>query len=170
LHLRVNYKARRVSLLHAWTDKPPLLTRSQGNVQLLADGNALVDFGSTPYFSEFAGSGKQVFTIHFPRPLQTYRAYRHPWWGQPLTPPSIATATTPQGTRVYASWNGATVFTGWRVLAGSSPDPRSMAQVGQFPKKDFETQMWVRSTAPYFAVEALSSRGQVRGISAPIAR
>jgi hypothetical protein len=45
-----------------------------------------------------------------------------------------------------------------------------MTQVGQFAKKDFETQMWVRSTAPYFAVEALSSNGQVRGTSGAIAR
>jgi hypothetical protein len=45
-----------------------------------------------------------------------------------------------------------------------------MKQVGQFSKKDFETQMWVGSKAPYFAVEALSSHGQVRGTSAAIAR
>jgi hypothetical protein len=71
---------------------------------------------------------------------------------------------------VYASWDGATDFTGWRVLAGSSPDTSSMKQVGQFRKASFETQMWVGSTAPYFAVQALSSQGQVRGTSAGIAR
>jgi hypothetical protein len=170
LHLHVDYKDHRVTLIHAWTHRPSLLTYSQGNVQLLADGNALVDFGSSPYFAEFSYGGKQLFTMHFPKPIQTYRAYRHPWWGQPTTPPSIATATTPHGTRVYASWNGATTFTGWRVLAGSSPDPSSMKQVGQFRKASFETQMWVGSTAPYFAVQALSSRGQVRGTSAGVAR
>ena len=45
-----------------------------------------------------------------------------------------------------------------------------MTRVAQFPKKDFETQMWVGSTAPYFAVEALSSHGQVRGTSAGVPR
>lgn len=170
LHLHIDYKAHRVTLVHAWTHSPPLLTYSQGNVQMLADGNTLIDFGSSPYFAEFNYSGKQLFTIHFARPLQTYRAYRHPWWGQPPTPPSIATAPTHHGTRVYASWNGATNFTSWRVLAGPSPDVSSMTQVGQFRKVSFETQMWIGSTSPYFAVQALSSQGQVRGTSAGIAR
>jgi hypothetical protein len=170
LHLYLDYQAHRVKLLRAWTHSPPLLTYSQGNVQLLADGNTFVDFGSSPYFAEFDYGGKQLFSVHFPKPIQTYRAYRHPWWGQPTTPPSIAAATTPHGTRVYASWDGATDFTGWRVLAGSSPDTSSMKQVGQFRKASFETQMWVGSTAPYFAVQALSSQGQVRGTSAGIAR
>lgn len=170
LRLRLNYKTHRATLVHAWTHSPPLLTFSQGNVQVLPDGNKFIDFGSDPYFAEFDQSGKQVFSINFPKPLQTYRAYRHPWWGQPLTPPSIATATTPHGTRIYASWNGATVFTSWRVLAGPTNDTSSMTQVGQFGKSSFETTMWVRSTAPYFAVEALSSHGQVRGTSLAVPR
>jgi hypothetical protein len=170
LHLHIDYKAHRVTLLRAWTHSPPVLTYSQGNVQLLTDGNTMIDFGSSPYFAEFSYSGKQLFSIHFAKPIQTYRAYRHPWWGQPTTPPSIATATTPHGTRIYASWDGATDFSGWRVLAGSSPATSSMKQVGRFPKVSFETQMWVPSTAHYFAVQALSSKGQVRGTSAGIAR
>ena len=170
LHLRVNFKAHRVTLIHAWMHNPSLLTYSQGNVQLLLDGNTLVDFGSSPYFAEFDGSGRQVFSIHFPKPIQTYRAYRHAWWGQPTTPPSIATGAGSHGTWVWASWNGATDFSTWRVLAGATQDPTGMKQVGQFSKKDFETQMWVGSKAPYFAVEALSSHGQVRGTSAAIAR
>jgi arylsulfotransferase ASST len=170
LHLRVNYKKRRVSLIHAFTHNPPLLTYSQGNVQVLPDGNTLIDYGSNPNFAEFSPGGRQLFTIHFPRPLQTYRAYRHQWWGQPLTPPAIATATTPHGTRIYASWNGATTFTSWRVLAGPSQDPATMKQIGQFQKKDFETRMWVGSRAPYFAVQAVSSHGQVRGTSGAVPR
>jgi hypothetical protein len=170
LNLRVNYKTHRVTLIHAYTHNPPLLTYSQGNVQLLADGNALIDFGSSSYLSEFDYSGRQLFSIHFAKPLQTYRAYRHPWWGQPTTPPAIATGAGSHGTWVWASWNGSTQVTSWRVLAGPSQDTNSMTQVGQFSKKDFETQMWVSSKKPYFAVEALSSQGQVRGTSAAVAR
>jgi Arylsulfotransferase (ASST) len=170
LHLRLNYKRHRVTLMHAWKNDPPLLTYSQGNVQLLTDGNTLVDFGSVPYFTEFDSAGKQLFSIHFSRPLQTYRAYRHPWWGEPTTPPAIATATTPHGTLVYASWNGATDVSSWRVLAGTTQDPSAMTPLGQFPKKDFETSISVASKAPYFAVEALNTNGQLRGTSAAAAR
>src|SRR5207248_2160615 len=104
---RLDYKAHRVTLIRALTHNPPLLTFSQGNMQMLTDGNTLVDYGSNPYFAEFGSSGKQLFSIHFSKPLQTYRAYRHPWWGQPISQPAIATSTTPHGTRIYASWNGA---------------------------------------------------------------
>jgi hypothetical protein len=171
LRLFVHYKSRQITLAHAYTDNPPLLTNAQGSVQVLPDGNTFVGWGSAPYFSEFAtGSGKQLFGLHFKKPLQSYRGFRFPWWGQPTTPPSVAASAKGSQTTVYASWNGATTVSAWEVLAGSSNNPSSMTRVGRFPKTYFETTMTVASKRPYFAVQALNSAGQVIGTSAAVAR
>ncbi len=138
-------------------------------MQLLPDGNAFVGWGSEPWFTEFGRNGRQLFSIHFPVPMQSYRAFRFPWWGQPATPPSVTLTPTRQGTRVYASWNGATDVASWRVLAGPGASG-PLAPVGQFPRTSFETTMWVRSTEPFLAVQALGPSGQVLGSSAIVAR
>ena len=168
LRIRLNFKTHRATLVHAYTNNPPVLSWAEGNVQQLADGNTFVGFGSTPYLTEFDRDGSQVFSVHFSRPLQVYRGYRYPWWGHPTWPPSISTGTGAHGTWVWASWNGSTQVASWRVLAGSSPT--SLGAVGKFPKVDFETQMWVPDTKPYFAVQALDQNNNVLATSEPTAR
>jgi hypothetical protein len=168
LRIRLDSNAHRATLVRAYTHSPPLLSFSQGSVQVLPDGNVFVGFGSTPDFTEFGHGGRQLFSGHYGRPLQTYRAQRFRWWGQPLVPPSVAATATHRGTRVYASWNGAPAVARWRVLAG--PSQTALNPVGHFRKTDFETAMWVRSTQPYFAVQALSSSGRVLGTSRPVGR
>lgn len=166
LRIRLNLKRRRATLVRAYTNNPPVLAGSQGSVQPLSDGNTFVGWGAAPYFSEFAPGGRQLFSLHFNSPLASYRGLRVRWWGQPLTPPSVAATATARGTTVYASWNGATMVAGWRVLAG--PSPSALAPVGQFHKTSFETTMPVSSTEPYFAVQALDSNGNVLGSSTTV--
>jgi hypothetical protein len=171
LHLYIHYKSHQITLIHAYTHNPPLLANSQGSVQILPDGNTFVGWGAQPYFTEFSKhGGRQLFSIHFNQPLQSYRGFRYQWWGQPVTPPSIAASPTGNGTTVYASWNGATTVAAWEVLAGPTQSPATMTPVGKFTDSAFETTMSVPSTQPYFAVQALGSSGQVLGTSAAVAR
>ena len=167
LRIRLDFQTHRATLVHAYTNRPPLLSDSQGNVQVLPDGNTFVGWGEQPYFTEFSkNGGRQLFTMYFHSPLQSYRGYRFQWWGQPTTPPSVAGSTGAFGTTLYASWNGATAVAGWQVLAG--PTPTTLLPVEQFPSTSFETQMQVSSTGPYFAVQALDIRGQVLATSSTI--
>jgi hypothetical protein len=168
LHISLNYARRQVSLLHAFTNSPSLLTNTQGSMQTLPDGNVFVCFGGRPYFTEFTPSGHQVFSAWFPSPLQSYRGYRSTWWGQPDTQPSIAVSRTSTGTTVYASWNGATDVSSWQVLAG--PSPSQLTSIGRFPKTFFETTIKLTSTQPYFEVQALGADGGVRASSNAVAR
>jgi hypothetical protein len=168
LRIRLNYKRRRATLVRAYTHRPPLLSQSQGSVQVLSDGNTFVAWGFTPYFTEFGRGGKQRFDAHFGPPLQSYRGFRFPWWGQPTTPPDVAATPTATGTRVYASWNGATTVAAWRILAG--PAAGALAPVGQFSKSGFETNMWVGSTQAFVAVQALGPDGRVLGTSNVVSR
>jgi hypothetical protein len=166
--IRLNLRKRRAKLLRQEGNTPPLLSGSQGSVQVLPNGNWFVGWGAMPYFTEFAPNGRQLFSLHFPSPMQSYRGLRFQWWGQPSTPPSIAVSPTQQGTRVYASWNGATGVVMWRVLAG--PNPSSMQQVGQFPKTTFESGTWIETTQPYISVQALGTNGQILSTSPTVNR
>ncbi len=157
-----------MTLVQSLANNPSLLANTQGSTQVLPDGNTFVCFGAKPYFTEFSPSGRQLFSAWFPSPLQSYRGYRFSWWGQPTTQPNIAVSPTSKGTTVYASWNGATDVSYWRVLAG--PSPTRLTAVGQFSKAFFETTMKVSSTEPYFAVQALGANGGVRATSAATAR
>lgn len=168
LRLRVNLKARRVTLVRAYTNKPSLLSGSQGSVQILPDGKVFVGWGAQPYFTEFAAGGRQLWSLHFDPGPESYRGLRFPWWGQPLTPPSVSASAGPNGTHVYASWNGATTVASWRVLAG--PSPATLTASGEFPKNNFETAMWVYNTQPYIAVQALDASGNALATSAAVAR
>jgi hypothetical protein len=169
LRIHLDLKRRQATLLRAYTNHPALLSQSQGSMQLLADGNAFVGWGSEPYATEFGPSGAQLFSAHFPTPLQSYRAYRAPWSGQPTAPPSVAASATSQGTQVYASWNGATEVGSWQVLVGASPSG-PLTPAGTFAKTFFETAMWVQSVQPYVAVQALDRAGRALGISAVVPR
>jgi hypothetical protein len=164
LRLRLSYSAHTATLLSAFTNSTRLLSLTQGNVQVLPDGNTFVSWGQEPYFAEFSKSGLQLFSLHFRYPLQSYRGYRFPWWGRPTGwPPSLAASTRGGRSTVYASWNGATGIAAWQVFAGASPS--ALAPAGRFPDAGFETAMSVPSAGPYFAVRALDINGRVIGTS-----
>ncbi|HEY5342502.1 MAG TPA: arylsulfotransferase family protein [Solirubrobacteraceae bacterium] len=161
---RIDWAHRTVALLSRYVHTPSLLTGSQGNDQVLPNGNSFVGWGAQPYFTEFNPSGQTLFDAHIPAPGSTYRAYRFPWNATPTTSPAIAVKTTTPGSdTVYASWNGATEVTQWRVLAGAGPS--TLAPVVTVPKSGFETAIPIQSTAGYFTVQALSPTGQVLGTS-----
>jgi hypothetical protein len=72
--------ANHTATLLASDDQPEgLIASSQGNVQLLSNGEAFVGWGALPYFSEFSPSGQLLFNAEFPAGVNTYRAYRLPW-------------------------------------------------------------------------------------------
>lgn len=166
LRLRLNFKTHRATLVRAYANNPSLLSSSQGDVQVLPDRNVFVGWGAVPNVTEFSAGGGQLFSLDLEGSVQSYRALRSNWSGQPTTPPGIAVRTTHHGTRVYASWNGATGVASWRVLAG--PSPSDLKPVGGFPKTNFETEMTVHSTEPYFAVQALGTRGHALAASATV--
>lgn len=142
----------------------PALAGSQGNAQLLGNGNLFVGWGQLPYFSEYSAAGQLLYLGKLPGPDESYRAFRSPWVGLPPGRPSLA-LTAPGG--LYASWNGATQIAAWRLLAGSSE--ASLAPAGEpVARQGFETQITPTTAAPYYAVQALDSSGQALGTSAAV--
>jgi Arylsulfotransferase (ASST) len=162
--LHLNTRSMTATLSRSFTQAPPVLAGSQGNIQILPNGNVFVGWGSEPDFSEYTPDGRQIFNVKFPRPVQSYRAYRAPWNGHPMDPPAIsASPDLAGGMTVYASWNGATGVARWQLLAGSAPS--KLTPVTEVGSDGFETPIDVRATARYVGVRAIGSSGQVLGTS-----
>lgn len=159
----------RATLVHQLTHPGArILTQSQGNAQALPGDEELVGWGEIGYVSQFSPAGALTFDMRLPRYDGSYRAYRMPWSATPAHVPSVVAAAgvgagISASTVVYASWNGATAVTGWRVFAGRSPT--ALTAIGEFPRAGFETEMVVPGTLHYLAVQALGSAGQVLGSS-----
>lgn len=168
IHEQIDFKHRTVKLISRDVRTPALLSGSQGDNQVLANGDWFVGWGEDPYFTEFNAAGQIVFDGHLPYPAQSYRAYRFEWNAVPAAVPSIALKVAGAATTVYASWNGATGVRSWRVLAGATP--AALATVAEVPSGGFETAVSVPSAAPVFAVQALGAGGEVLGSSHAVAR
>ena len=153
------------TLVRAYTSPDKLLAISQGNMQVLPNGNVFVGWGSEPLFSEFSHDGKLLFNARFPSDNESYRAFRFPWKGQPQDAPAVmAESERDDNVTLYVSWNGATEVTAWEVLAG--PGPGQLESVGSVPRSGFETVMLVQTSEPYVAVRAKHRLGQVLDTSA----
>lgn len=160
------------SLVRSYEHENPLVAGSQGNVQALAGGDWMVGWGQAGYLSEINSSGQVLFNAHLPPDWESYRTYIFPWSGHPLQAPSVAVAPASSAhgaATVYASWNGATEVSTWRILAGSSKG--SLTPVSSAAKSGFETAVALPTPAGpprYVQVQALGAGGAVIGVSAVV--
>jgi hypothetical protein len=124
-----------------------IISSTQGSAQVLPndrkDATILVGYGINAVVTEFSANGTVLCDMHF-APLttwekgdvQSYRAYKFSWWGQPREPPSAKIS----GKHVYISWNGATLVTEWVLQAkAANGDSEIWSDVGRAPKLGFET-------------------------------
>ena len=168
LQIKVDENAKTVSMV---TENKlyDLISGTQGNRQVLANGNVFMGWGQQPFFSEFSKAGKLLLSVRFPDPDESYRAYRFAWKGNPGGKPAAAARVSGKGTRVYASWNGATEVAAYRVLAGKSS--RKLKVVAKGVKRaGFETAPLIRRADAVWQVQALDSKGRVLGTSRAVRR
>jgi hypothetical protein len=161
---RIDWPRRSVELVGRYVRTPPILTGSQGNDQVLADGASLVGWGEEPYFTEFSPSGQILYEGHFPSPGQSYRAYRFPWSATPAAPPALGVKDSGEATTLYASWNGATGVSKWAIFAGGSAS--ALLPLETVATSGFETAIAVGSDDAYYLAQALGPEGQLLGSSA----
>jgi hypothetical protein len=173
--LRLNSVSHKASLVKAYVHKGPVSVETfhapsmksglLGSMQVLPNGNALVDWGDPyPYFTEFSKSGKTLLDAQMPGKDQTYRVlYTQTWVGTPSYPPGGAAKTKSGKTTVYASWNGATEVAKWNVLAGSSSS--SLKMVASHSRTGFETAIKLSKSYADYEVQALDSSGHLLGTS-----
>ncbi len=161
---RIDSSRHTVTLVREWEHSPGLLAPWEGSAQLLPDGRVFVGWGGLPDFTEFDQRGRQILDGRFVDFIASYRAFEHSWSAQPATPPALAVSRGPRGdSTAFASWNGATDVSRWRVLAGAGPT--NLVPVAVAGRSDFETAVRVHAAGPYFAVQAIGSAGQLLGES-----
>ncbi|MFL5823714.1 MAG: arylsulfotransferase family protein [Solirubrobacteraceae bacterium] len=154
LHLKL--ATRKATLVKAFHHDQNLHTAFLGSMQLLGNGGAVIGWGSLPFFSEYSRTGKQLLNVKWPGKDETYRAlYTGNWVGTPSYPPSGAV----KGSKVYASWNGATTVAKWQVLAGGSSN--HLKVVGSKARSGFETVITLSKSYRVYEVQALDSQGHV---------
>ena len=162
--VEIDEDAMSATLVGEYTHPNKMFSDTQGNLQELANGNVFVGWGSEPNFSEFSRDGELVFDANFSPELESYRAFRFPWKGQPEDAPAAVAEVGSEGKlTLYVSWNGATEVATWEVLAGAGPD--KLQPVGAAPRKGFETAITLQTDGPYVAVRAKDGSGRVLGAS-----
>ena len=167
IFLDVDEVAMTANLVRAYPHPHAKLATSQGNMQVLPNGNVFVGWGSTGYASEFTSAGQLLFDADFSGSIQSYRCFRYPWTATPTTVPDLAVDPPSSGVvNAYASWNGATEVASWEVLNGASAT--TLASLGTSPRADFETTLAVKAASGYLAVNALDPKGSVLGTSAAV--
>jgi hypothetical protein len=146
----------------------PLVSDSQGNMQALPGEGVLIGWGSVPSVTELGKGGAMLFDAHMPAGYSSYRAFRFPWSGHPLAQPAVSARVLAAGdaTAVYASWNGATDVSAWRVLAGQGPD--AMTVRGTMPNSGFESSLTLPDAYSYLAGQARGARGQLLATSVTV--
>jgi len=150
---------RKATLMRSYSHPTPLVADSQGNLQVLANGDWVIGWGQASYFSEVEPSGRLLFDAHLPSGWESFRTYVLPWSAQPAQPPSLALRSGPHGLLAYSSWNGATAVAAWRVLGGGSPG--ALTPLVSAPRTGFETAIALPAGAGgrYLAVQALDGHG-----------
>jgi hypothetical protein len=163
----VDEDAMEATLVGEYVRPHETLSDTQGNLQILPDGHVFVGWGSEPYFSEFSRDGELLFDASFPAEVESYRAFRFPWTGEPQTRPALIAETgSGDEVRIFVSWNGATEVATWRVLAG--PGPERLETVGSIPRTGFETAATLHAEGSYFAVKAEDESGRELATSMPV--
>lgn len=153
---------------------PALYPNSQGDLQILGNGDVFIGWGSdsgsggqlSSYYTEYSPNGSVLADFVLAGQDVTYRAFSLPWVGIPLTKPAAAVIAANGRATVYASWNGSTETTAWELLAG--PTRKSLSPVATTSRTGFETAIATTAAGPYYQVKALDAAGRVLKASAII--
>lgn len=135
---------------------------SQGSMTVM-DTSVFVGWGASPYYSEYSLNGTLIQDVAFgssaSTSVESYRAYKFAWTGQPLTVPDLGVSNS----SVYASWNGATTVSSWSLMAGTSAT--NLTSVSNTTRSGFETELSGLASNTYVAVAALGEDGSCLAVS-----
>jgi hypothetical protein len=144
---------------------------AMGSMQRLPNGNSLIGWGAfATALTEVIPGGQKAFELAFvpdegsDRLPVSYRAFRFPWEGAPLTRPQLVARTEVTETAVYYSWNGATNIDAWLLYAGSTSGDLDLvdAQI----RHGFETRSSISDpNLCFFQARALDANGILLGSS-----
>ncbi|KAB8300458.1 hypothetical protein EYC80_000629 [Monilinia laxa] len=162
VHISVDLKAMTAKVVRDYVNPRKILSASQGNMQVLENGNVVVGYGYNAAWTEYSAEGKVLCDVHIGSQkafntgaVQTYKVLKHAWTGKPDSVPDVKVVKN----KVFVSWNGATEVKRW-ILEGSRSEGGKIGQEGfqvvvEVEKTGFETKIlfhkrawcWVRVVA-----------------------
>ncbi|OXV05268.1 hypothetical protein Egran_06964 [Elaphomyces granulatus] len=164
----IDHVEKTATKIREYTPKEPVLSSSQGNLQILPNGNAFVGWGNKGFVSEYAEDGELVLWGYFSQDAaMNYRVQKFDWDADPTDIPALwayARAVSDSLTTLYVSWNGATKVKKWRFF-GSKKQEGLFKEIGTTNKAGFETAYTDSNFHRWCYVEALDAKGKVLGRS-----
>jgi hypothetical protein len=134
-----------------------LSAQSQGNNQLLPNGNVFINWGQAGAVTEFAWDGEVLFHAFLDsepagQHVQSYRGFRANWTGTPSEAPAVvalrSTLENEVGLAVYVTWNGDTETAVWRFYSENTADGvMTKSLLGEAARETFETKLDVEKHA-----------------------
>lgn len=122
-----------------------VLAPSQGNTQVLPNGNIFVNWGQAGTITEFrANDSVPIFNAYLDsgvrgQHVQSYRGFRFNWTGIPNEKPAIVSLIREDGKLLNCvSWNGDTETTIWRFFGGGQKQAQKEF-LGEKTRTTFET-------------------------------
>lgn len=171
---------RTAKLVKEYVHPAQFIASSQGSMQVLpsADGTSdpriLLGFGYVGVWAEYTADGTILCDNRFSTmsswgkgDVQSYRALKSPWKGEPTWPPAVAFGDGSESS-VFVSWNGATEVRSW-VLQQSEKQgdvDEGWEDVSSVAKKGFEMEIGFEvGDRRFLRVIALDGEGNVIGRS-----
>jgi hypothetical protein len=163
--VEVNTHTWEATLVQAFHPPDNLLSKSQGSTQILPNGNALVNWGSSGALTEFKADGTPIFHSYLDsgalgEGVENYRGFRYNWTGLPYERPAIVALNNGKTVTVYVSWNGDTETVRWKFYGGVFE--RDLGELGVTEKTGFETSYTTSTNLMgFYKAEALDHNGTV---------
>jgi hypothetical protein len=164
----LNTKDWTAKLIQEFPAPDNIVAYSQGNTQILPNGNAFVNWGSGGSITEFSPNGTAIFHAYLESDelwekgvVQNYRGFKFNWTGIPNEEPAVVALAHGESIVLYVSWNGDTETEFWRFY-GVDDKKREVA-IGRERRVGFETSFYVFSESGFksFFAEAIGTDGKV---------
>ncbi len=144
----------------------------RGNYQELPNGNVVMGWSKKALQSEHTQDGKLIMQARMLAGwLGSYRNYKFPFVGQPLSSPTVHSAAygiegrKTARTVLHVSWNGATEVESWRFYK-TIGDGKIKALLGTRARSGFETKFEVEGYSSFVIAQGLDKSGAVLSTSA----
>lgn len=181
--IQLNHTAGTAVPLQTFPAPDGLSAWSQGNAQVLSNGNVFVNWGQAGAITEFAGDGTVLFHSYLDslpegRLVQSYRGFRFNWTGIPSEAPALLAVKEKKSVGLFVSWNGDTETTQWHFYAseggaGGSSTSKHRRLLKKVNRTGFETHIkidaaTIYTSEPAIFAEAVDGTGKTLSRTAPV--
>ncbi|KAL2706908.1 Arylsulfotrans [Kluyveromyces marxianus] len=168
--IEVDFRKGNAKLLKYYLPPDNLLSKSQGSNQILPNGNAIVNWGSSGAVTEFNKEETPIFHAYFEsghlgEKVENYRAFKFNWTGVPHEDIAVFSEyTNDDETKIYVSWNGDTRTKTWKFFTVEEDGSRIL--LGSTHRTGFGTIFTAKKKIDDgILVEAFSADGTKLGSS-----